>query len=180
MGIRPAGEISIILSACLIALPATHQPQNESTARKIVIPRTDPFEYQVPLPPAVLEALLNDAVVKSSASSMTDYQRSNPSKLFIASEVRLGRPDEVDYIVAGNPPLCGVGSDFYWVVRPTARKPEVIFFGGGQAIEFLESRSHGYRDIRTVGGTIWILEENVYRFGGKGYKVWKKRSEKRQ
>jgi hypothetical protein len=179
MGIRFQVPLLLVMFSCLIVLSAPY-PQNYDSASKIIIPKADPFEHQVPIPPAVLEVLLNDDSVKSSVARMTDYQRDKPSELFFASEARLGRPDEIDYIVGGMPPLCGASSDFYWVVRPTAQKPEVVLVAGGKAIEFMVSRSHGYRDIRTVGGTIWILEENLYRFNGKEYKLWKKRSESRR
>jgi hypothetical protein len=168
------------MSCCLIALSAPYPQNNHSKAKKIVIPNTVPFEHQVPLPPAFLNALLKGELVNSSVARMTDYQRNNPSELFIASEARLGPPDEIDYIVGGVPPLCGASSDFYWVVRPTARKPEVILVASGKAIEFMGSRSHDYRNIRTVSGTVWILEEYIYRFDGEEYKLWKTRSESRQ
>lgn len=179
MGAELRAAFLLVFSVISFGCSAPPPPKGHQKHEKIIIPKTDPFEHEVPLPPDVLKALLDDDGIKSMQRHMTDYQRSHPDKLFGASEVRLGPPDEVDFIVFGMPPLCGVSFDWYWVVRPTLEKPEVVFFATGKAIELLQSRTHGYRDIRTIGGTGWILDEEIYHFDGKEYKLWKKRSENR-
>lgn len=179
MGTRLRGTFVLIFAFVLFGFSAVPSQEGQPAHGKIVIPKGDPFEHQVPLPPDVLKALLNDDAVTSSFARMTDYQRNNPAELFFASEARLGRPDEVDYVVGGMMPLCGVSFDWYWVVRPTARRPEVVLFATGNVMELMETRAHGYRDIRTVGGTHWETDESVYRFDGKKYKLWKKRSDSR-
>ena len=171
--IRTILVLALLAVSCgfLAAQPQKGQPIHE----KIIIPKVDPFEHKVTLPPDVLKALLNDDGIKSMRRYTTDYQRSHPDILFGASEARLGRPDEVDFIVFGMPPLCGVSFDWYWVVRPTPKKPKVILSASGNVIELMDTRTNGYRDLRTVGGTHWEIHEEVYHFDGNKYKLWKKR-----
>jgi hypothetical protein len=158
---------------------ASQTHDGQPTHEKISISKADPFEHEVTLPPDVLKALLNDDGIKSMLRYATDYQRNHPSELFFATEAHLGRTDEVDFIVGGMPPLCGASFDWYWVVLPIPKKPKLLLSASGNVIELMDSRTKGYRDIRTVGGTFWIFDEEVYHFDGKKYKLWKRKVENR-
>ena len=170
---------TIIMLAFLTTSSAFSAPQaqkGQPTHEKIIIPKVNAFEHEVPLPPDVLKALMNDDGIKAKLQYATSYQRNHPAELFFASEARLGQPDEVDFIVGGMPSLCGVSFDWYWVVRPTPYKPRVILFATGNVFEVMDSRTQGYREFRTVGGTDSETDVAVYHFDGKKYKLGKKKS----
>lgn len=175
MGTELRATFLLVFSVISFGFSAPQVQKGQPRHEKISIPKVDPFEHPVTLPPDVLKVLLNADEVKSSLGSATDCSRNHPAELFFASEARLGPPDEVDFIVLGLGPFHGASFDWYWIVRPTPKKPKVVLFATGNVIEVMDSRTHGYRDIRTVGGTHWEIDEAVYHFDGKKYKPWKRK-----
>jgi hypothetical protein len=99
----------------------------------------------------------------------------DPDRLFFATEAHLAKPNEVDFIVGGIAPLCAANGGFFWVVRSTPKKPKVILFAAGNYIEVLDTKTHGYRDIRTIWPGQWQTRDDVYHFNGNEYKLRKEK-----
>jgi len=89
---------------------------------------------------------------------------------FVGTEVHLTDAGSADYIVKGQDALTGADCDWFWLVRSTPGKPEVVFFRCAYTVRVLGSKSNGYRDIRSdwwsAGGDGYA---EIYRFDGVKY-----------
>jgi hypothetical protein len=85
--------------------------------------------------------------------------------------VHLGGPDEVDLIVVGMGRMRGTENSWFWVVRSARKDPELILFSGGDSLEVLDGKTHGYRDIGVVWMSSLETETTVYRFDGNHYQM---------
>jgi hypothetical protein len=92
------------------------------------------------------------------------------NKYFAAVEVHLSRPDQVDYVIEGRDPFVGADSARLWIVRSSGPHPKVVLNENASFFELLNSRTSGYRDIRSV----WIMSGHrrtrVFHFNGTEYK----------
>lgn len=103
----------------------------------------------------------------------SDADMKNPAQLFRVAEVHLFRPNEVDLVIVGNTPIAGADNGWFWVVRSARKDPRVVLFTSGYALELLDSRTHGYRDIRGTWSNPNGTETKIYKFDGLKYRLRK-------
>jgi hypothetical protein len=130
-----------------------------------------PFQHPVTLSTEVLKVLLAAHPAKETFAVLNDSERTNASQLFEAGEVHLNGPDEVDLIVIGMGRMRGTDNSWFWVVRSARKYPEIILFSGGDSLEVLDSKTHGYRDIRAVWMSSLETETTTYHFDGHSYQM---------
>lgn len=95
---------------------------------------------------------------------------------FLASEIHLDGPHEIDLIATGIGRLRGNAAAF-WVFQPSSRGYRLILLAVGHGFRVLDTRSKGYRDIETaspIAGTAYIAR---YRFDGNHYRLYRTKSE---
>jgi hypothetical protein len=152
-----------------MALIAHGQEVRPATEQKLF--SNSPFQHPVTLPPEVLKVLLATYPAKETFAIVDDSEKSNPSQLFQAAEVHLGGPDQVDLVVMGMGRMRGAENSWFWVVRSARKDPEIILFGGGDYLEVLDGKTHGYRDIRIVWMSSLETETTTYHFDGHQYQM---------
>jgi len=130
-----------------------------------------PFQRPAALSPEVLKVLLAAHPAKETFAVLNDSERANPSQLFQGGEVHLSGPDKVDLIVMGMGRMRGTENSWFWVVRSARKDPELILFSGADSLEVLDSKTHGYRDIRAVWMSSLETETTTYHFDGHSYQM---------
>ena len=85
--------------------------------------------------------------------------------------MHLSVPDEVDLIVMGMGHMKGTENSWFWVVRSARKDPQVILFSGADSLEVLDTKTHGYKDIRAVWMSPLETETTIYHFDGHYYEM---------
>jgi hypothetical protein len=102
-------------------------------------------------------------------------QPENSAQLFRAAEVHLSRPDEVDLVVVGIPPMRGANNDCFWLASSARQNSVVVLFASANTLEITNSKNGGYRDIESVRSTPSKTSTETYSFDGESYKLWKEK-----
>ncbi|MGA3323503.1 MAG: hypothetical protein ABSF45_03465 [Terriglobia bacterium] len=149
-----------------------HQPPREQT----IFYEGKPFKYPVPLSPAVLNVLVK-TVENQREMGIEDNSRvrSNPAKLFRATEVHLDGLNEIDLVIIGLPPMRGVDTGWFWLVRSTPNNPKILLWATGNSIQVMDSKTNGYCDISSAWASASETLDKVYHFDGKEYMLWKEK-----
>jgi len=150
------------------------QGQNAKFADEQAVFREDePFQRTVPLPPNVLQVLLQTKEIKEALASENGQQKDNPAHLFRAGEVHLSASDDVDLVVVGTSPLSGADNSWFWVVSSARLAPRVVLWASGNYLKVMGSRTNGYRNIRSFWASASTTKTSEYHFNGKEYTLWK-------
>lgn len=181
----PKGRYTLHIYAGFI--PANIAKNMPKTSRKEVRPAFEqtlfseayPIEHPVPLSSNILRTLLATKVAKSGLNYASDSDTVDSAKLFEASEIHLGRPDEVDLIVMGVPPMRGADNTWFWVIRSAHNNPKIVLWAGCDLIEVTNDRANSLKNIRTVWSDASDTYTAVYQFDGTQYKLKSSKSEQR-
>jgi len=175
IAIRVLAVLALIAFSGEISAPNGQQarPPSEQT----LFSEEFPIEHPVPLSSNILKILLATKVAKSGLNFASDSETRDPAKLFEASEIHLGRPDEVDLIVMGDPPMRGADNTWFWVIRSARKNPRIVLFGGCNSLEVTNGRANGLRDIRTVWSDFDDTHTAIYQFDVTRYKLKSSKSE---
>lgn len=134
----------------------------------------------VRIPGAVLEILRKDDTVGACMEDNPVAPGQSLASWFVASEIHLHGPDEVDLVVlpAGRTEtyMCfhsveGVG--WFWVFRHVGERYELALKTAGLSLRVLRTKHDGYRDIRAASevGTLgrWV----IFRFSVGQYRKYR-------
>jgi hypothetical protein len=173
--------IRILAGLALIAFSGEILAANGQEARppseQTLFSEEFPIEHPVPLSSNILKILLATKVAKSGLNFASDPETRDPAKMFEASEIHLGRPDEVDLIVMGIPPMRGADNTWFWVIRSARKNPRIVLFDGCNSLEVTSGRANGLRNIRTVWSDAYDTHTAIYQFDGTRYKLRSSKSE---
>lgn len=163
--------IPFIGSALVAAQSAKTKPTKEPTTFTGE-DRDNGFDHANPPSDVVLDALLKTPEAQEMSSELDDLGREEQRKLFQATPVHLTNPEEVDEVILGHTPMSGADNDWFWIVRHSRDGAEVILFASGLALDLLDSRSLGYKNIRTVWAAASGLTITcVYHYDGNRYQL---------
>jgi hypothetical protein len=168
---------AIILVMASLGFPAAEREESNVAHEQTIFTEGGPLQRSVPLSADVLKVLLATKEAKQGLAFVGESQQSNVTQLFRASEVHLSGPKEVDLVVIGVPPMAGVDHGWFWLVRSARKNPEILLFAGGDSLELMESRTLGYRDIRSVLPLASETHFSVYHYDDEYYKLWKEKWE---
>jgi hypothetical protein len=129
------------------------------------------FPNQGNLPSIVVDALLKD----KNAAYAREMRKENPhddaNQYFRSALVHL-HPQEDDYIVNGVSPLSGADCAWFWIVRVSQGRAQVILFANGTSLKLLENLSENLPDVRcdwwSANGHGWA---EVFHFNGSKYRT---------
>jgi hypothetical protein len=192
------------LLGSLLLLAAVSACAGEQTTKKGNEPEqtvfgADPLPQQfirkpVQVPPAALQVLRDSLgrgavnCLKSNGITADDV----PALWFVASEIHLDGPEEVDLIVQPNLPkirtdelphheasgcLLGANVGPFWVLRNTSGRYGLLLETYALSLEVLNSRSNFYRDIQAEGATAGTLTTILYKMAVAQYQVAEKKTE---
>ena len=149
-----------------------------------------PVEGPVELSAAALRTLAGDQVVLRCLKHRERTQDQLPAKWFVASEIHLAGPNEIDLIVlprlapSDKPPseesenacLFGANINPFWVLRETPSGFDLILSKSAHDLDVLNTRSNGYRDIRLYSLTAISVTISDFRFDGNRYRFRRAKS----
>lgn len=162
----------IVADGVLVAQGQKAQPVRDQT----LFSEEGTLQNQVALSPNILKILLKTRQARQGMQFASDAEENKPAELFRAAEVHLGRRDEVDLVVIGVPPMSGADNGWFWLVSSaTSNHPKVVLFAGGNSLEIMESRTNGYRDIKSIWSSPNETSQRIYHFDGKSYRLWKEK-----
>jgi len=150
-----------------------------------------PIQRPVTLSRAALNALSKDERIAACLESEGLSADKLPANWFVASEIHLNGPNEVDLVVlpggpvpdtpAGeiSPNACLVGANTaqMWVMRKTQNGFQLVLSQLGLGMSVLSSRANGLRDIQ-VGAAVGGYNDAIdYKFDGQSYQIAARTSE---
>ena len=138
------------------------------------------FERSVPLAATVVDVLLKTEEGRQGFDSLPPPDRRDVAKLFRAREVRLGPLAERDFVVIGKGVMSGADNSWFWLVRIVKGRPIAVLWIGALEVELRDTRTNGFRDVRSHWSSAAVTETKTYRFDGRRYKCVKTRSSVRR
>ena len=175
---------SFFLRVCLIVgvlfvfggIACAQTQSNGRNQQQTIFDENNPIAHPLSVPADVVKILLQRKEVKDSLNSARGVTQADAVRLFRATEVYLGRPNETDLLIAGTLPVTGADNDWYWVVRSTPN-PKVLLWVGCLSIELLKRATNGYCDINSSWSSANHGWDDIYRFDGSMYTLWKRTTE---
>jgi hypothetical protein len=155
---------------------ARHVPleQREPEEQSVFSMEDDSVLKPVPVPEGILQNLKEtDRDVKLCLEKY-DLEGPPPSSWFEASQIHLGDPNEIDFVVmpAVVPGLgCLIGANVapFWIYRKTSQGFESVFDIHVHHLKILRSKWNGFREIRVYSMTVSTVTTEVFRFEGDIY-----------
>jgi hypothetical protein len=165
---------ALIYSAPIEAQTPGRKPDYEQT---LFSAEDESPERPVKLSDGVLELLRKDeqvlrylAVAQKSADELT-------TESFLASEVHLDGPTEVDLIVMGDGRLRGANVATFWIFRKLPEGYRLVFKIATFGLTVERSRWKGLRNISIASPIAGYSVENFFRFNGEKYEHFRTKSE---
>ena len=162
-----SGQWPILALIMMASFVTYEQARSEQT----FFSEEQPIRNPVPVSSSLLKLLLSTKEVKEGLELAPDSLKRDPATLFQISEIHLGRPDEVDLVVMGIPPMRGADNTWFWVVRLTNKNSKLVLFAGGGSLEVLGRRVNGLKSIRTAWNSPSDINTSIYDFDGRHYKL---------
>jgi hypothetical protein len=164
---------ALLVFGATILLYIAGQPLYCNASADRVYQLEQPFQQPVPVPLQVLAILRSDKWNRESfdaCPSRGDLTQI-PASWFVAARIDLTQGGNSGMIVkAENGCLWGANVGPFWVFRHTSKGYALVLQVNTLALEFLDSRINGYRDIQTTAATAVALTSTVYRFKGGAYR----------
>lgn len=132
-----------------------------------------PIDNPVIVPENVLNLLKEDPRIKSCQVLEQSHERI-PTNWFVGSWLDLNGDDQSDLLVKPvNPCLSGANITPFWILFKTRDGYKPALAIAALAIEILDDKTKGSRDIRSDSATAREVLTTIYRFDGKEYRVWR-------
>jgi hypothetical protein len=137
----------------------------------------DKVNRAVPVPEGALQLLRSDEQILRYLSAKGESAGDLTTDAFLASEIHLNGPGEIDLIVIGRGRLRGANVVTFWVIRKSAKKFTVILKTVAHDLRIQDDRWNGFRNIETASPIAGTASVVLYKFDGKRYKVFQTKSE---
>lgn len=164
--------LGFVSLGCANRAPALqHQEQTQFAAEGEV-------EKPVDLPDEVLRELMNDER-NQTCLGINETKEQMPASWFAASQIHLNGDRLPDLVVTPkNACLFGANMVPFWVFRSTNQGYKLALSMSGLALQVLNSKTNGYRDIETsaVVQTRYVVTL-TFKFDGSQYKQTGRREE---
>jgi hypothetical protein len=189
---------SLPLLAAVTACAGEQTPKKENEPEQTVFGADPPpgefIRKPVQVPPAALQVLRDSLgrgtinCLKHNGVSADDV----PALWFVASEIHLDGPEEIELIVQPNLPKigtdelphhqafgCVLGANVgpFWVLGNINGRYGLLLATYALGLEVLDSRSNFYRDIQATAATAGTLTTVLYKMSVAQYQVAEKKSE---
>ena len=148
-----------------------------------------PVEKPSRLPQEALRVLAKEVGVASCLENEGVSSEQLPSSWFIASEIHLDGPNELDLVVLPNlasepqrhpgPALCFLGANTgqFWIIRKMPSGYQLVLSLFTHALTVLDSRSNRLRDIEAVTVSVDGETTSLFKFNGEQYELYSEKNE---
>jgi hypothetical protein len=167
-------------AAFVAASMAVHAQASKPVIEQARFSKKVQLEHPAAIPANVLNLLLRSKEGKEGMARATDAQKQTPAQMFRVSEIHLRAADETDLVVEGISPMASGDHEWFWIVRPDGKKPNIVLFAGGSSLEVQDSRTNSYRDINSVWSSPKETLVSIYKFDGRKYTFRKVVSRKKR
>jgi len=134
------------------------------------------FEEAQPPSDVVLNALLKTPEAVEMHNELSHRDRESLGSLFRVVAVDLGESGERGFIVLGNDPMSGADCFWFWIVRTSQGKAEVLLFSNGLSLSLKRRTTNGYKDIEVDWATAAFIGSRLYRYDGSVYRLDKEQT----
>jgi hypothetical protein len=178
MNVNFARSLATIVTILTIgsARPAQNSEKIPMPEQTLFGAEDNAMEKPVNLPKTVLQILAKDDLVIQYLKAEEKSPDELTTESFLASEIHLDGPNEIDLIATGIGRLRGNVATF-WVFQPSPHGYKVTLRTVAQGLRVLDTRSKGYRDIQTGSPIAGSAHVAVYCFDRTRYRLCKTKSE---
>jgi hypothetical protein len=138
----------------------------------------------VPLPDSVLQILAQDTEVVACRKESPIPPGASLASWFMASEVHLDGPDEVDLVVLpvvqGNRFMCfhsAEGIGWFWVFHQVGAHYELALKTAGLGLTILDARHNGFKDIESGMAFGTHSSQTTYRYESGKYREYRREAQ---
>jgi hypothetical protein len=164
----------VIISPVLIGAPtADNKPRKEQS---LFGAEDETVDRPVKVSDSTLEVLRKDEWVLQFLKMENKSPDQLSSESFLASEIHLDGPRENDLIVTGIGRLRGNVATF-WVFRNLPEGPQLVLKTTSQSLLVQSARWKGFRNISAASPIAGYSVETFFRFDGKKYQQFRRKSE---
>ena len=148
----------------------THQSSSEQQREQTSFGAEEEIVHPVPTPKDVLQ-ILRSNVRNQRLLAKEQKPDEMPASWFVTSEINLKDDSMSDLIVmAAEPRLLGANIVPFWIFRNTLQGHELVLTVSALSLEVLDTKTNGYRDIRTGAATAKSGYTIIFKFDGKEYR----------
>lgn len=177
MNLKPQILLTVIVTI-FPSLTEAQAPENTSDKEQSVFGGEDEtVVHPIKVPPGVLEILRKDKQVLRYLDAEQKAAHELTTEPFLASEIHLDGPNEIDVIVMGEGRLRGANVVTFWLFRKLADEYRLVLKATAQSLLVLRARWNGFRIISAGSPIAGSSVEVFYRFDGKQYQYYRKKSE---
>lgn len=133
----------------------------------------EPFRTPSPLPPEALSTILATREGKQGLEDAKNRGIADVASRFSATNIHLHDYHQAELLVIGKFPFSGADNDWFWILSPHMGA-RVLLFCGGNSLEIMKEGTAGYRDVRCIWYGPDTEKEELYRYGGRAYKLSKR------
>ena len=148
----------------------THQSSSAQQREQTTFGAEEEIVHPVPIPKDVLQILRSN---ERNQRLLAKGQKPDemPASWFVASEINLKDDSMSDLIVmAVESRLLGANIVPFWNFRNTLQGHELALTVSALSLEVLDTKTNGYRDIRTSAATAKSGYTIIFKFDGKEYR----------
>jgi hypothetical protein len=149
-----------------------------------------PVRHPARISKAALSVLMKDQLIRSCLQYDGIPDQELPENWFLASQIHLNGPKEVDLVVlpsgrlpdtpgdeaSPNACLLGARTGGFWILRSTPSGYELVLSQMAVGLDILNSRTHGFRDVRLYTTSLSTTLIQDFRFDGKRYRLFRAHS----
>jgi hypothetical protein len=152
--------------------PLSSRTQNNCSYKRVFYGEADTcFDRATGPSKSVVSAILKTKDAKESFDYLEPSERYHVSSLFKGLTVHLRSQSQQDMVVRGNPPMTGGDNTWFWIVTSVNHNP-TAFWIQGNVVTVLNTRHHGYLDIRTDWAAGSHRATRIFRHNGSQYKLF--------
>ncbi len=156
------------------------QQQNPAISEQVSFCEDGPDETilkPIPLPSGVVTAVVNSRGANMAREWAEEKGRSfDPATLLKGTEIHLTSSTDRFYLLVATFPMSAADAAWFWIVRLSGNKASILLWVSANCVEISRRYAAGYRDIVTRWASANHSETMTYRYDGKIYKLWRRRS----
>jgi hypothetical protein len=173
------GALRVSIVAALVAVFAVqsssaHAQTRNATATVVESFDDHSFAHAMRLSPGILNRLVHRKEASYALAWAKEHPRGDLNRFFLATQLKLTRTNETDWIVEGTDMLTGADCNWFWIVREEPTGPQVVLFYNGYTIEILNSETNGVRDLRATWESPAERSTSLYRYDRTKYRLIQK------
>jgi hypothetical protein len=183
--VKATSRKSLLFGALLASIASSAasaaEPQKTMTTRPLEQAEfgmeSDHVAHPVGIPKDVVQTVQTDKWVQTCLEKGQSPNEIPPS-WFVASRIHLNGQHEVGLVVMPeNGCLLGANTAPFWIFRKTTKGHQLILDISVHDLRFLESKTHGLRDIETSSSTAVERTVLLFKFDGQIYQLSERRTD---